>query len=164
MTRRVLWAMTDATDARRLRDTGRAMSGESPTPDLGELTRRWVEAAERGDWDAVMSLAAPHAVWDMSPQGLGAFEGRPAIRGFLEDWWRAYEELAIEVDEVLDLGNGVGVRVITQRGRLVGGTSEVCQRSADVFLWVGGSIERVTAYLDIDEARGAAERLAEERR
>jgi hypothetical protein len=32
-----------------------------------------------------------------------------------------------------------------------------------VFLWVDGLIERVTAYLDIEEARAAAERLAEER-
>jgi ketosteroid isomerase-like protein len=139
------------------------MSEESTTPDLVELSRTAVEASERGDWDAVMSFFAPHAVWDMSPQGLGIFEGRAAIRGFLEDWWRAYEELAVEVDEVLDLGNGVGVRVITQRGRLAGGTGEVRQRSADVVLWVDGLIERVTAYLDIDQARAAAERLAEER-
>jgi ketosteroid isomerase-like protein len=139
------------------------MTQESTTPDLVELTRRAAEAAARGDWDTVMSFFAPHAVWDMSPQSLGIFEGRAAIRGFLEDWWRAYEELAVEVDEVLDLGNGVGVRVITQRGRLAGGSGEVCQRSADVFLWVDGLIERVTAYLDIEEARAAAERLAEER-
>ena len=139
------------------------MSQESSTPDMVELSRSAVEAAERGDWDAVMSFFAPNAVWDMSPQSLGIFEGRAAIRGFLEDWWRAYEELAVEVDEVLDVGNGVGVRVITQRGRLAGGTGEVRQRSADVFLWVDGLIERVTAYLDIDEARAAAERLSESR-
>jgi ketosteroid isomerase-like protein len=138
--------------------------GEQPTtPDVVELTQRAVEAAERGDWDAVMSPFAPHAVWDMSPQSLGVFEGRAAIRGFLEDWWRAYEELAVEVDEVLDLGKGIIVRVITQRGRLAGGMGEVCQRSADVFLWVDGLIERVTADLDIAEARAAAERLAKER-
>jgi ketosteroid isomerase-like protein len=139
------------------------MTEKSTTPDVVELTRRAVEAAERGDWDAVVSFFAPHAVWDMSPQSLGVFEGRPAIRGFFEDWWRAYEELAVEVDEVLDFGNGVGVRVITQRGRLAGGGGEVSQRSADVFLWVDGLIERVTAYLDIDAARAAADRLAEER-
>jgi ketosteroid isomerase-like protein len=138
------------------------MPEESTTPDMVELSRRSVEAANRGDFDAMLSFFAPHAVWDMSPQSLGIFEGRAAIRGFLEDWWRAYEELAVEVDEVLDLGNGVGVRVISQRGRLAGGTGEVRQRSADVFLWVDGLIERVTAYLDIDEARAAAQRLAEE--
>jgi len=140
------------------------MPEESATPDVVELTRRSMEAQERGDWDAVMSVFAPHAVWDMSPQRLGTFEGRPAIRGFLEDWRRAYEELAVEVDEVLDFGKGVGMRVITQRGRLAGTASEIRQRSADVYLWVDGLLERVTAYLDIDEARAAAERLAQERR
>jgi hypothetical protein len=29
--------------------------------------------------------------------------------------------------------------------------------------WVHGRLMRVTVYIDIDEARGAAERLAEER-
>jgi hypothetical protein len=30
-------------------------------------------------------------------------------------------------------------------------------------IWADGLIERTTAFLDIDEARAAAERLAEER-
>jgi len=37
-------------------------------------------------------------------------------------------------------------------------------RHANVFVWVEGLIVRVTHYDDIDEARAAAERLAEERR
>jgi ketosteroid isomerase-like protein len=143
------------------------MSDESTTPDLVELTRRVQEAGERGDWDAAMSFFAPGAVWDLSLIGLGMLQGRAAIRGFFEDWVGAYERLAFEADEVLDLGNGVGLRVATQRGRPAGSTAgssgEVRQRLANVGLWVDGLIERVTSYQDIDEARAVAERLAEER-
>ena len=49
------------------------------------------------------------------------------------------------------------------KGRPVGSSSEVRQRTAGVTVWAGGLIERVTFYLDIDQARAAAERLAEER-
>jgi hypothetical protein len=39
-----------------LRDTGPAMSEESATPDLVELTRRSFEAGNRRDLDAAMSF------------------------------------------------------------------------------------------------------------
>ena len=138
------------------------MPDESTTPDLVELTRRAEEVAERGDWDAVMRFAAD-AVWDMSRSDMGIFERRTAIRDFFEDWFGAYEEFGFELEENVDLGNGVGFRVRTQRGRPVGSTGEVRMRSAEVAMWVDGMIDWVTTYLDIDEARAAAERLAEER-
>jgi ketosteroid isomerase-like protein len=94
---------------------------------------------------------------------LPACPRRHAIRGFFEDWWGAYDDLAQEVEAILDLGNGVVFSVVTQRGRPAGSTGEVHLRAARVALTVEGLIERVTAYGDIDEARAAAERLAEER-
>ena len=60
----------------RLRDTHRVMSEESTTPDLVELTRGRVEAANRRDFDAMVSFFAPDAVWDLSPMGLGDLRGR----------------------------------------------------------------------------------------
>ena len=94
---------------------------------------------------------------------LGIFEGRDAIRHFLEDWLRAYDDLASETEEVRDLGGGVGIQVFTQRGRPSGSTGEVHQRSARVVLMVDGLIARLTSYADIDAACAAAERLAQER-
>jgi len=49
------------------------------------------------------------------------------------------------------------------RGRLAGSSGSVELRYAGVSTWADGLIERVTTYLDINEARAAAERLAEER-
>jgi ketosteroid isomerase-like protein len=88
------------------------MPEESTTPDLVERTRRSLEAANRRDFDAVMSFYGPDPVWDVSPKGLGLYVGVVAVRGFFEDW-------------------------------------------------IG--IARTTNYGEIDAARAAAERLAEER-
>jgi ketosteroid isomerase-like protein len=140
------------------------MPEESTTPDLVELTRRGIEAANRGDFDAMLHTYAPDAVWDMNPLGgLGTFEGHVAIRRFLEDWHGNYEELEFAPEEILDLGNGVIFSVIAQTGRPVGSGGDVQQRQAIVLVWVEGLFVRITHYGDIDEARAAAERLAKER-
>ncbi len=68
------------------------MPEESSTPDLVERWRQASEAAERGDFDAVMSIYAPDAVWDASLPGVGIFSGMAPIRRFLEDWFGDYEE------------------------------------------------------------------------
>jgi ketosteroid isomerase-like protein len=139
------------------------MPEDSTTRDLVELARRVQDAGNRRDIDEVLSFFAPNAVWDISPMDLGIFEGRDAIRHFLEDWLRAYDDLASETEEVRDLGGGVGIQVFTQRGRPSGSTGEVHQRSARVVLMVDGLIARLTSYADIDAACAAAERLAQER-
>ena len=139
------------------------MTEESTTPDLVELARRTVETASKGDLDAMMAFYTPDAVWDMSPLGMGMFEGQAAVRGFMEDWLASYEEWELQVVEVQDLGNAVTLGVLVQKGRPVGSSGEVELRYASVSEWEDGKIARITNYTDIDEARAAAERLAQER-
>jgi ketosteroid isomerase-like protein len=139
------------------------MSEESTTPDLVELNRRSIEAAARQDFDVAMSVYSPRAVWDMSRLGLGDYEGAAAIRGLFEDWMRAFEEFDIEIEEILDIGSGITIAVVHQGGRPAGSTGYVQLRFASVVEWTEGMIDRMTNYTDIDEARAAAERLAEGR-
>jgi ketosteroid isomerase-like protein len=139
------------------------MSEESTTPDLVEFTRRIFAAGSRHDLDAVLSLYAPDAVLDLSDAALGTFEGLAAIGSFLEEWWGTWGEHVIEVEESVDLGHDVVFSVVWEDGRLVGGDSHVQQRRGWVTLWAEDVISRTTVYLDIDEARAAAGRLAEER-
>jgi ketosteroid isomerase-like protein len=106
-----------------------------------------------------MSSVAEDAVLDGRAD---FFEGRAAIRGFLEDWFRTYEELDFELEEVSHLGGGVVLAVVSQDGRLVGGDGHLRQREGWVYLCVGGSIARLTIF-EVDQARAAAERLAQER-
>jgi ketosteroid isomerase-like protein len=138
------------------------MSREPTTPDLIELTRAYLEAANRRDLDAMMSFYAPDSTWESPPLGT-SFQGAAAIRGFHEHWIGAYEELEFELDEILDIGHGVVFAVVCQNARPVGSTGRVQTRMAVISELVDGKIVRVTVYYDIDEARAAAERLAEER-
>jgi ketosteroid isomerase-like protein len=135
------------------------MAEESTTPDLVELVRKQVEALNRRDVDGVMRSVSEDGVLDGRAD---FFEGRAAIRGFVEDWFRAYEELDFELEEVSHLGGGVVFAVVIQDGRLVGSAGRIRQREGWVYLCVGGSIARLTTS-DVDEARAAAERLAKER-
>jgi uncharacterized protein (TIGR02246 family) len=137
------------------------MPEESTTSDLVELVRRQFEAGNRRDLDAVTSSFAPDAVMDGRALG-DHFEGRAAIRSFIEDWFGAYEELEFGLEEVRDLGKGVVFAVVTQNGRPVGSAGHVRQREGWVYVWAGGLIAQFTIS-DIDEARATAERLAQER-
>ena len=67
-----------------------------------ELGRRIQAAANRRDFDLMMSVYAPDAVVDA--EGLGTFEGRAAIRRFFEDMVGSFDQYVIEQDEFLDLG------------------------------------------------------------
>jgi uncharacterized protein (TIGR02246 family) len=137
------------------------MPEESTTPELVELTRRAFEAANRRDLDAVASSFAEDATFD----GRGVpdhYEGRAAIRSMLEGWFASYEELEFGLEEVRDLGNGVVFAVVVQNGRLAGSAGHVRQREGWVIVWVQGLIAGLRTS-DIDGARAAAERLAEER-
>jgi ketosteroid isomerase-like protein len=139
------------------------MAEESTTPDLVELTRRAYELSCDREWDVLMSFYSPDSVFDMSPEGLGIYEGRTALRGLFEDWVNAYEEYDVETEEILDLGNGVVFAVVRQNARPTGSTGYVQLHHAGVFVWVEGVIARTTTYTNIDDGRAAAERLAKER-
>jgi hypothetical protein len=140
------------------------MSEESTTPDLVELTRQTFDAVNRRDIDAVMSRFPVDGVYDTLPAGLMVYEGPAAIRGFIVEWWDAFAELALEPEEVLDLGHGIVLMVVCQSARPANSTSPVQRHEAYVLEWVENMVRRTTVYTDIDEACAAAERLAEERR
>jgi ketosteroid isomerase-like protein len=139
------------------------MAEESSTAHLIDLVGRSREAVLRHDVDALMAFYAPHAVWDVSAMGLGTFEGLSAIRGFFEDWWSTWEDHHQEVQESLYLGHGVVFAAIREDARLVGGDGRVDQLLGWVAQWADELIVRVAVYLDVDDARAAAERLAEGR-
>jgi ketosteroid isomerase-like protein len=137
------------------------MSQKSTTPDPVELGQRLTDAINAREINAVISFYAPDAVFDQPT--FEVFEGLAAIRSFIEDWFGAYDEVETEAEERRDLGHGLAFVVYVQRGRLRGSTRWVHARVAFVNAWADGLIQRTTVYVDIDEARADAERLAEER-
>jgi ketosteroid isomerase-like protein len=139
------------------------VSEEFTTPDLAERMKRAVEAFNAGDFDLAASMYAPAALF-YPRAAVGVLEGRETIRSFFEDWHGMYEEFTFEIEEVHDLGNGVTFCVISQGGRLADTAAWIPQeRSALVVTWADGLIEKETNFTDPNEARAAAERLAQER-
>jgi ketosteroid isomerase-like protein len=137
------------------------MSEESTTPDLVAVVTGLFEAADRGDWDALISHFAPGAVWE-SDDGILDVSGAPAVRALLEEWTGTFEDFKIRNETVVDLGNGIVYSAFHQEGRLAGSTAVVDEKGAMILEWVEGMIVRVIRRQDIDEARAAAERLADE--
>jgi hypothetical protein len=129
-----------------------------------ELARRIIGALNRRDFDAAERLLAANAVMEVVALG-ASFEGVAAIRGFYEEWTCAYEQFEIEIDELLDYGSGIIFGVFTMQGRPVGGTGHVRYRIAQVQTWEDSVVVRITGAPgnEIDKARAAAARLAEER-
>jgi hypothetical protein len=110
----------------------------------------------------MMRFFAHDATWET--RGLGtSYHGLEEIGGFLEEWGGTFEDLQTKLREVRDLGHGVTFVVVEQHGRLRGSTGWVTYSNGAVMTWADGLIERVTNHPDLDEARAAAERLAEQR-
>src|SRR5271165_4615382 len=138
-------------------------SEESTNPDLVEHTRLAFEAANRRDIDGVMSFFAPDVVYQGRAGEL--YEDRAAIRASFGDWFGSFAELRFEVEEFVVLDDAVVLAVVAQEGRPVGVDGQVHQREGWAFYWsANGLIVRLTTHADIDEARAAAERFAQERR
>ena len=135
------------------------MPEEFTPPDSVELVGEAVAMANRRDFGAVTSRFAEDASFDGRALG-DHFEGRAAIGRFLEEWFSAYEELEIVLEEVRDLGSGVVFAVAVQNGRPAGGAGHLQQREGWVLVLAGGLIARLSIS-EIEESRAEAERLAE---
>jgi hypothetical protein len=139
------------------------MPEEPTSPDLLEATRRMVEALNRRDFDAASVHYAQEAVFDGSAIGAFVFEGREAIRGLFEDWVGAFENYESKLEEFGELDNRVIFYLLLHRGRPAGSSGFVDLRHAYTTTCGDGLFQRTIVLADIDQARAAAERLAEER-
>jgi ketosteroid isomerase-like protein len=140
----------------------RMAAEESTTPDLVQVVTGLFEAADRGDWEAVVRPYAADVVWE-SEDGMMSSDGAHAVRSLWEECAGTFEDFGIEVESVVDLGGGVVHAVYRQHGRMAGSSALLTARGVLAYEWRDGTILRVFAWADTDEARAAAERLAEER-
>jgi ketosteroid isomerase-like protein len=124
-----------------------------------ELTRRSFQAADSGDYDAMIGFYGPNSVFDMSEWGLGIHTGLPAIRTFFEGWIGSFEEFEMKLEEVRDLGNGVTFAVALQNARPARSRTHLQLRHAAIAVWADGVAVRVTNYRDIAHARAIAKEM-----
>jgi ketosteroid isomerase-like protein len=133
---------------------------DSTIPDPVELTGRLVEAFDRGDVDTIASFGAEDAVLRAMAFGL-SFEGVEAIRSFVEDWFGAFADLAFELLEVQPLGGGVVFALVHQSGSPVGALGSIEQNEGWGIAWEQGQIRQAASYIDVEQARADARRLAQ---
>src|SRR6476620_11774019 len=126
-----------------------------------DLVRHLIESVTSGDFEAVESCYEGDAL--LVGAEVGRFQGAAAIRGMWEDFRRPFRDIGVEIEEIADFGNEVAYVVIIVRGHPHGSSAEARVRFAAVGVFARGVILRQTNFMDIDEARAAAERLAEER-
>ena len=90
------------------------MPNESATPDLVEIVTGLFEAADRGDWDAVVEPYAPDVIWE-SEDGMMSADGANAVKALWEEWADTFEDFRIEVESVVDLGVELSTRSTVSR-------------------------------------------------
>jgi len=139
------------------------MSQENRAADPGELTRRLYETADRGDFDAMVRLFRPGAVWDLSAGESEPSRARQPFATSSKAGQKSYEDYKVAVEEIVDLGKGVTLGVPVQTGRPTGSSGEVQIRFASIQICEDGLIVWMKNYNEIDQNRAAAERLAQER-
>jgi ketosteroid isomerase-like protein len=143
------------------------MPEEPATPDPLETLRGGIDAFNRRDLDSFLAVWAPDAVWEFSQIRMGVFEMSPptsrgAIRKVVEEYTGAFDDFQTTIEEAHAVGGGVTFAVMVERARPHGSSSVLERRYGFVATWRDGRIARAKNYLDIDEARAAAEQLAEE--
>lgn len=136
------------------------MRGEE---DLVELTRSSMHETNERDFDAALAVFAEDAVFDVSEAGVGRFEGRDAVRAYLEDWVGSFERQEFMGWEGTDMGAGIVFVVATLEAIPAGTRALVQERWAFTVRWECGAIAEVVANQDVDRARERAARRAARR-
>jgi len=113
-----------------------------------EIVRRATEAYTRGDLDEALASWSADAVLDWSnSRGLEAavVRGRDEIRAYMEQFLEAFEEVRIELEDVIEVDEGVVIaeNLAYFRGR---DGIEVTARSAWVITLRNGCQTSLTLY------------------
>jgi ketosteroid isomerase-like protein len=128
-----------------------------------ELVHRMLGAYVSGDEETLRSMIGPDSEIYGAP-GLinsGVYRGFDGFQQWIEQWEDAWGEVSYELGEATEMGDGFVVipAHIVARGAGSGVETD------NVFGWMwefrDGRAVRFHAYVTVDEAKNAAERLAE---
>jgi ketosteroid isomerase-like protein len=126
---------------------------------LAERVGALLRAADRADFDAILAVYAPDAVWVVVDADL-RFEGVDAIRGLWQEWYGGYEDFRVQPREITDYGAGIVLALIEQGGHPTGSSAVLRENIALLYEWSRGRVVRVSMYFRSEDARAAAERRA----
>ena len=120
----------------------------------GDYVRRWVDAWNRGELEALIADSSPDIEWIVSREHPDAttHRGVDAVADYLRDWISTMPDLRVEIDELQEAGDKVLVVLrLTGTGAGSGAATEV--RTAMISTFRDGKFLRTEEFLDVDEAR-----------
>jgi ketosteroid isomerase-like protein len=121
--------------------------------------RATFDAFNRRDWDTVLALTDPDVEWRTDPNApdAGVYRGHEALLALVrDDWAQTFDDLRVELEKVIDLGEDRFLTVARMEGRIRGSESGVDQRFADLMTLRDGKLWRIRDYPDEAAAREAA--------
>ena len=119
-----------------------------------DLVRRGYDAWNSGDIDAVISLVHPDVEWvgyTHIPES-GNLRGRDEVRAWLERFLDAWEEMDVQIVEVIEAEDKVAALVsLTGRGK---GSGVEVKGGVDAHVWtiLDGNVVAVTLYQGTTDA------------
>jgi ketosteroid isomerase-like protein len=124
-----------------------------------ETVRRALDAFNAGDAEAAAALLDPDVEWRLPPNfpDTGTLRGREHVVGALGDITDSWDELVVDVRELIDAGDRV-VAVVRYRGRAAITGLVLGGQSLDSQVWTlrGGRVTEVRMYSGTAEALEAA--------
>ena len=120
-----------------------------------ETVRAWYEQAAVGDFSGLAEMG-DNFEFITSPElpDAGTYRGE-AARRWLRNWIAAFDELTIEVTEIIGAGEKVFVGIV-QRGRVPGGKAPIEGRWWGIYTFHDGELTRLQLFPKRDQAVAAA--------
>ena len=116
-----------------------------------EIVRRVYEGLNLGDWDAALRDANEGFRVTFQRGPLAGTHQRDAVRAMTEDYLAAFEDIAIEPEDLIDAGDRV-VALVTRRAKPKGGSVDMVVRNGHLWTLREGKLLSMTSFPDPDEA------------
>ena len=133
------------------RDTARAMSQENV-----EIVREMTDRFAAGDRESWREVFAEDLIWDTSATTLpqaGVYEGHSGLERFFIDWLGTWENLRIEILDLIDAGDSV-ISIFRWTGR---GKASGVETEATMFGVYDVKDRRITRYRQFETRAKALE-------
>ena len=124
-----------------------------------EIVCRAFHGLASGGVDAAAEYWNPEINWraiEGAPDDVGEMQGIDAARRFVQDWYDVFDDVASEIEEVLDIGDDQVIAVIHNKGRAKRSGIPTELRYAALHTIWDGKIARVREYATRAEALQAA--------
>jgi uncharacterized protein len=120
-----------------------------------EIVRTAFDAFNRRDWDRFFQMVDPQVVWRTDPTApdAGTYIGHDGVRELIEhDWMQTFDNLRVELLEVIDGGDHGVVVAARMTGEIKGTDSPVSIDFGEVFTLRDGRVAAIRDHTTLEQA------------